>query len=100
MELLLVGSSLVLGSGCTPRLVVVQHIPKASFHSLDVLLNHDMLLYQHIAMVIRNTYSQLRLVCQLHFFQDKKELTMVTHALVMSWVDRNTRYMGLPLSTT
>lgn len=57
MDVLLVGSSLVVGCGCTPKLALT---PKTSVHSLGVLLDPGLLLDVQKVAVARSTYYQLR----------------------------------------
>lgn len=56
MEILLVGISLVVGSGYTQRLAGFAFTPRVSVCSLGVLLNLSLLLDIQIAALARTTY--------------------------------------------
>lgn len=83
IKLKLVGSNLVLRSGCTPLLAGVTLTPKASVHSLGVLLDPGLLMEDHVADVAMSAWCQLWLVHQLHPLLDNKGLAIVNHALFM-----------------
>lgn len=74
-------------------------IPKLSVRSLGLLLDADLLLDGEVAAVASGSYHQLRQVHQLHPFFDKRDLMMVTHALVPSRLDYcHVDYVGMPLN--
>lgn len=78
MEVFLVGSNSVLGSGFMPMLLKVTRTP-SSVHSLHVLLGLGLLLTGKVAAVPRWSYhDQLRQVNQLWPFLNKRDLTRVT----------------------
>lgn len=58
-EVLLVGSSSLLGSHCTQMLGEIALIPKASASSLGLLVDQGMLLNVQVMDVTRDTCDQL-----------------------------------------
>lgn len=50
--------------------------------NLGMLLDPDLLLGGHVAAIAQSASYQLRLVCQLHIFLDKKVLVSATHTVV------------------
>lgn len=97
MEILLVGSSLVLGTGCTYTAARWECILPGGRH----LLGPDLLLESQVAAVARSSYFPLWLVRQLHPCLGKKDLASVTHALVTSQLNYcNMLYVALPLKMT
>lgn len=88
------GSSSVLGSGCTPMLVGVAH-PLVSVYCLGVLLDLLFLLDAQVVAMVRDTYNQM------NPFLDKKHLSMVIYALVTSRLGCcNVLYIELSLKTS
>lgn len=99
IEVLLVRSNLILGSGTTAMLDGSHSLPlKGCIHSLESLLDLALLLdVQVMVVVARSVYYKFRLVCQLCPFLSQKELAMVIHALVISKLNYfNMFNMGLP----
>lgn len=99
IEGLLVASSLVLGS--TLRLAGVLLTLKPSVGIFGMPQDPSLLLHKQIAAVAKSSYFQLWLVHQLRPFMDKKDLAMVSHALIISQLDcSNVFHLGLPLKMT
>lgn len=76
MEVLLVGSSSGLRSGCPLILYGIAITPKASVYSWGVILDLGLLLDNQMMAIAKCTYHQFRLVHQLLPFLDKKDLTL------------------------
>lgn len=69
--------------------------------SPSVLFDPGLLFYVQVVAVVKGTYFHLTGFCQLQPFLDKKDLVMVTHALVTSRLDYcNTLYVRQPLKMT
>lgn len=64
-----------------------------------MLLDMTLLLYEQVAAVARRVYFQLQPLCQRQPFLDKKDLAMIAHAMVRSWLDccNHVRHLGLAL---
>lgn len=86
MEAVLVGSRSVLGSSCTQSPEGLALTPKNSVCSL-VLPDLGLLLDLQVMAVVKSAYYQFWLVCKLHLLHDKKNLSMVSLALIGSRLD-------------
>ncbi|KAF7246016.1 Potassium voltage-gated channel subfamily KQT member 4 [Varanus komodoensis] len=100
MEVLLVSGSGFQVIDFGPVLYGIALPLKDRGRSLAVLLDPELSLEAQVAMVVRSAFLLLWLIHQLHLYLDEHCLTMVTHALVTSWLDYcNAIYVGLALKT-
>ncbi|KAF7248518.1 NHP2-like protein 1 [Varanus komodoensis] len=100
MEVLLVGGSSSWVGDLDLALDRVALPLKNRVCSLGVLLDPKLSLEAQVTAVVRSAFLQLRLVHQLHPYQEEDCLVTVTHTLVTSQLDFcNVLYVGLPLKT-
>lgn len=83
-EVLLVGHVSDPSTGITPMLVGAACPLKAQVHSFWVLLEPKLLLDSQVAAVATSASYQLRLICPLWLFPQKKDLTIIIHIFVTS----------------